>query len=102
MAKKGDKWVVVKDGRESKTYDGVSVPVFSEDSQHHAFTAMKDNLWFAVVDDTEGPEKVAGFLRGSKLVFETNTRVNGIALQPKPAGKEIIVNIIKLVTDIVN
>lgn len=55
-----NKFVVVRDGIESRAYDGVGTPPlqgsikFSPDSQHFAYIAREGEKWFVVQDGVEG------------------------------------------------
>ena len=51
-----EKWVMVLDGVESKTYGGVDDPFFSPDSQHVMFKAWRNSRELVVIDGVEGPE----------------------------------------------
>jgi len=50
----GDRWLVVVDGREGPVYDDIhGGPVFTPDSRHVVWVALRNEEWFAVVDGTE-------------------------------------------------
>jgi len=54
-AQKGEKWLVVMDGKEGKAYKEDTSPVFSPDSKHSAYLAQKEDTWVLVRDGVEGP-----------------------------------------------
>jgi len=48
--------MMIADGEACPSYDAVTIPVFSPDSSHLAYAAMKRQKWFVVVDGREeGP-----------------------------------------------
>jgi hypothetical protein len=81
VAKRGDKVFVVVDGKEGKEYDGIleGTLTFSPNSKHVAYVAGRGKKWFVVVDGVEGKEYYDGFLRGSKLVFDSPKSFHGLA-----------------------
>ncbi|HPP59083.1 MAG TPA: hypothetical protein PLT82_08130, partial [Candidatus Hydrogenedens sp.] len=57
LAKRGDKWLVVVDGEESKEYDMSPVGlIFSADSHRVAYGSIRGGMQFVVVDGVEGKE----------------------------------------------
>ncbi len=48
-------WSVVRDGKEGKLYDSVSLPTFSSDSKRVLYVARQGNDQFVVLDGIEGP-----------------------------------------------
>ena len=63
-AKKGEKWVIVVDHRESAQFDSVGGLMFSGTGRHFAFIAMKNSpvSTFSVVKDgVEGPDYASVF-----------------------------------------
>jgi roadblock/LC7 domain-containing protein len=54
----GQKTVAVIDGKEGKEYDLIWVEYFrfSNDGEHHAYPARRNNKWFVVIDGQEQPE----------------------------------------------
>ena len=87
MAKKGEKWSIFIDGKESRPYDGVATPFFSPDSRHYAYVAQDKGAWFAVVDGVESKERFLGFLKDSDLVFDKENAVNVLGIQLSPDSK---------------
>ena len=54
-AKKGDVWLVVVDGKETKGYEGVIGPIaFDDEGAHIAYAAKAEGKWFIVADGREG------------------------------------------------
>jgi hypothetical protein len=53
-AARGERWVVVIDGRESAAYDGIGEVVFSADGAHLAFSAELAGRWRVVRDGVAG------------------------------------------------
>jgi len=68
------------DGREGKKYDGIgeSSPIFSPDGKRVAYWGKHGNKQLIVVDGVES-QTYDGFLRGSKLVFDSPTLLHGLA-----------------------
>jgi hypothetical protein len=84
-AQRGGKWLVVVDGVEGKEYDAIRDPVFSPDSQRVACGAGRSGKWLVVVDGVEGKE-YDGFLKGSRMVFDSRSQLHTLALR----GGEIL------------
>lgn len=61
-AHKGNKMVVIIDGKESKEYDNVEDLIFSSDGQRYGFIAQEGKKWVAVIDGVEGKkyDKIEG------------------------------------------
>ena len=82
VAVRGGKQFVVLDGEEGKEYDGIGDLVFSPDSKRFAYGAKRGGKWFVVLDGEEGKEKeYDGFLRGSKLVFDSPRKLHALAVR---------------------
>ncbi len=77
---RGEKQLVVVDGVEGKEYEGVDTPIFSPDSKRVAYGARQSKKWMVVVDGEEGKE-YDGFLRGSKLVFDSPKLLHTLTLR---------------------
>ncbi len=57
VARRGNKVVVMVDGKAGKEYDGIgTAPIFSPDSQRLAYGAGRGRKWIVVVDGREGKE----------------------------------------------
>lgn len=54
--------------------------VVSPDGRRLAYGAERGGKWFVVVDGVEGPG-YDGFLKGSKLIFDSPTSLHGLALR---------------------
>src|SRR5258708_40048333 len=54
--------MIVVDGQSQGPYEDASRPVFSSDSRRVAYSAQKNNKWFAVVDGK--PEQSYDWLNG--------------------------------------
>ena len=72
-AAKGQKEVVVVDGKEVTEYDYIAdgTLVFSRDGEHLAYAAKKGQNWLVILDGQEGPEydRVARFLP-ARMTFD--------------------------------
>jgi Tol biopolymer transport system component len=53
VARLGNKWFVVLDGKEGKGYDGVTAPIFSPDGKRLAYGAIVNGKWAVVADNRE-------------------------------------------------
>ena len=60
---------------------GPRTMVFSPDSQHVAFWARRRNAWRLCVDGVEAPKDFTGFLSGSRVVWDSNTSLYGLAMR---------------------
>jgi WD40 repeat protein len=82
MAVKDAKMIMVINEKQGKSYDAVGgISYFSPDSKHHAYMAKKDNMWLVVVDEKEGAEKFDGFLKQTRLVFNSPNSFHALALR---------------------
>jgi len=52
-AKQGQKWVLIVDGKEQRTFDGVESVLVSPLGQHAVYSAKRDNKWVKMMDDKE-------------------------------------------------
>jgi rRNA maturation protein Nop10 len=52
-AKQGQKWVLVVDGKERGTFDGIESVLVSPLGQHVVYSAKRDNKWVKMMDDKE-------------------------------------------------
>src|SRR5664280_2071052 len=57
-AQKGNKWLVVVDGKPGQEYDDImkGYPVLSPDGKRVAYSALVGKKWVMVIDDKAGPE----------------------------------------------
>ena len=80
VAKAGDKWFAVVDGKEGKQYDRIGDPKFSPDSKLVAYVAKAGDKWFAVVDGKEGKQYDSILtLQGGGIVFDSSDRLHYLA-----------------------
>jgi len=79
-ARSGEKWLVVVDGQEGKEYGRIGIPIFSPDGKRLAYTAQRGAKWLIVVDGAEG-EECDGFVRGSKLVFDSPNTLHALTFR---------------------
>src|SRR5208282_3054163 len=74
-ARKGNKWLVVVDGREQNAvYDlpGIGTPIFSPDSKRLAYIGVKDNRVYTIVD---GQQSAAyGSIDVGTLIFSPDSK----------------------------
>jgi hypothetical protein len=77
-AKRGDKWLAVVDGQEGPEYEGISVPIFSPNSQRVAYAAKRDNKPLVVVDGQEGPE-YDGIVKRGKILWDSADQLHYLA-----------------------
>jgi hypothetical protein len=54
VARRGDRWFIVANGREGPAYDRVVTPAFSPDGRRLVYRARQDGKRFVVVADAEG------------------------------------------------
>ena len=54
---------------------------FSPDGNHVAYQANKLGKWYVVVDGKKGTQAFDGFVKRTPLVFDSPTRLHGIALR---------------------
>jgi len=59
-ARKGEKSVIVVNGKEDLPYDAIAGLVLSPDGEHWAYAAQKGKEWLVVVDGRESGEKYDG------------------------------------------
>ncbi len=78
VARTGNKWFVVVDGKEEKQYDGLGAPLFSPDSTHVAYAAQMDNKQCVVVDGKE-EKQYDGIKAGTLLFSADSTRLAYVA-----------------------
>jgi hypothetical protein len=76
VAKEGNKWCVVVDGKEGKQYDniGKGTLIFSPDSRRVAYMAKEGNKWCVVVDGKE-EKQYDGIGEGSIIFSPDSTRM---------------------------
>lgn len=55
-ARKGDKWLIVMDGKEGKEYDNVSDPKFSRENSRMWYTARGGEHQLLIIDGQESKE----------------------------------------------
>ena len=74
MARVGNKWFVVVDGKEEKQYDSImeGTPIFSPDSRRVAYGARVGNKQFVVVDGKE--EKQYDGIGAGTPIFSPDSR----------------------------
>ena len=79
-ARLGRKWSVVVDGVAGNEYDAIRVPIptFSPDSKVVAYGALRAGKWVIVAGGVEGKE-YDGFLKDSRLVFDSATELHTLA-----------------------
>ncbi|MCP4254642.1 MAG: PDZ domain-containing protein [Candidatus Scalindua sp.] len=89
VARKGNKQIVVVDGKESEEYDGIvkGSLVFSPDSKRIAFVARRGNKQIVVVDGKESGE-YDGVVEGSFVFSQDGKRVAFVA---RRGSKQIVV-----------
>ncbi|MDW8030185.1 MAG: hypothetical protein RMK94_17540, partial [Armatimonadota bacterium] len=85
-------WFVVVDGVEGNDYEVIGSLIFCPDSKRFAYGAERGGKWFVVVDGVEG-KGYDGFLRGSKLVFDSPNRLHSLATR----GNEIFLVKVEIV-----
>ena len=89
------KTALVVDGQEQTTFRIIGLPAFSPDGKHiayHALTLGKE--WRLVVDGKLLPEIYGGFMRGTPIVFDSNTHFHTLAMkEPGPEFVRIEVDI---------
>jgi len=73
------KWVVVVDGVEGKEYDTARDVVFSPDSKHVAYQAIRNHKCLVVVDGIEGKEYDSFFRCHGALTFDGPTSLHFLA-----------------------
>ena len=77
-AREGEKWFVVVDGKEGKSYDDIEGnPVFSPDGTHLAYQARVGDNYVTVVDGDES--KSYDYLISPKIVFDSNSTLHYLA-----------------------
>ena len=84
---RGKTQAVILDGQEGNFYDGIEVDgglVFSSDSKHLAYRALRHWKQVLVVDGIESKE-YSMFLAGSKLIFDTPTTLHTLT-----GGNEVL------------
>ena len=94
-AQRGFTQLVVVDGVEGKEYDAIGDPVFSPDSKRVAYGAWRGGRWWVVVDGVEGKE-YDGFMKGSRLVFDSPSQFHTLAQR----GDEFLRVEIEIVTPV--
>lgn len=67
--KKGDRWVVVIDGKESDVYDAVASPAFSSDGTQFAYSATLNGQTFLVIN---GVAQSTQYNSITEIVFSPN------------------------------
>ena len=84
--KVGAKGLVVVDGKEGKSYDGIADIIFSPDSRRVAYAAAVGRKSFVVVDGKEGKPN-DGFPRGARIVFDAANALHYISINEQiPQG----------------
>jgi len=84
IAKRGEKWLAVVDGKEEKEYDDVSYLQFSPDSKGVAYCAVRNGKGFVVVN---GKETETGMVKGLEFSPDSK-RIAYVALENR---KEAVV-----------
>ncbi len=87
-ARKGIKWVVVLDGKESTAWDGIGDILFSPDSQHIVYAALQGSHWHVVRDEKVGPPFNA-LLQGS-FIFSSDSNRFAYAAQHGRAALAVV------------
>ena len=90
IAKKGEKYVTVRDGIESGPYDLISDMQFSPDNRKLAYRAKKGEKYYMVINDQEG--KGYGWIYGHYFLFSPDSkRFAYVARETTQAQGEFIV-----------
>ena len=94
MTGKG-KTLFVVDGKEQPLFSILGMPAFSPDGKHIAYHVMTfDEKWHLVVDGKQLPGTYGGFMRGTPIIFDSNTHFHTIAMrEPGPEFLRIEVDI---------
>jgi hypothetical protein len=85
LKQKGQELIVV-DNKEHDIFRIVGMPFFSPDGNHIAYHSMNVDendaeYWYLIVDGQKLPEIYGGFIRGTPIVFDTDTEFHTIALR---------------------
>jgi Tol biopolymer transport system component len=80
QAQRGDKQFIVLDGVAGAEYEVAGVPVFSPDGNTVAHIARTGGKWHVVVNGAKG-KACDGFVRGSRLVFDSNRSLHALAVR---------------------
>jgi hypothetical protein len=94
VAKRGDQWLVVIDGKEGAGYGNVvpGTQIFSPDSKHSAYGALKGDKWVVVTDGHEGApfddvKDLAFEVGGSRVAFAAREGENWRLVVDDKPGK---------------
>ncbi len=96
-AKRGNKFVVIRDGKDGKLYEGYGSdgdfagkmqPLFSQNSQKLGYSARQGDQWTFVVDGHEGSfyDEISGF----DLALSADGKVQAFAARQKDAERVIV------------
>ena len=81
-AKMGNKRLIILDRKEEKLFDGIGVSmIFSSDSRHFAYGAKLEDKWFVVINGKKEEQQYDAFIKGSKIIFDTNYSLHFLVLK---------------------
>jgi len=80
-ARKGNKDVVVVDGKEDKPYDAITGLTLSPDRKHWAYAAQNGKKWLVVVDGQERKEEYDGIYEGCIIFSPDGKRLSYAAIK---------------------
>ena len=89
------KTALIVDGQEQTKYRIIGMPTFSPDGKHIAYHVLTiDKKWHLVVDGKELAETYDGFMKGTPIIFDSNTHFHTLAMrEPGPEFLRIEVDI---------
>lgn len=84
MATRQDnKMVMVVNGTEHPPFDAIGRPYFSPSGKNLAYTVLVGDQWGISANRVVTKHKFTGFLKGIPLVFDSDTRLHGLAIKDK-------------------
>lgn len=92
--KKGDRWAVVIDGKESEAYDAVASPAFSLDGTQFAYSATLDGKTFLVINGIaqetsyNSITEIAFSPDGQQIAYVANKNEKYVVVLNQKEGKE--------------
>jgi Tol biopolymer transport system component len=92
--KKGDRWVVIFDGKEGDAYDAVASPAFSADGKQFAYSATLDGKTFLVINGVAQETQYSSITEiafspdGQQIAYVANKNEKYVVVLNQKEGKE--------------